>query len=106
MIYHSRLAWDAARVVVAASETHRHFVWLSDEVRHLLGPGAQRVLADTRHRLVRPGRADARDEEAGSWRVRFDDLLRERPDLARPLHALVTEAGVRLNRPTPYWPVN
>ena len=100
-----RLARDAARVVVHTSESHAHFVWLSGRVRALLGPSYQQGLADTRHRLIRP-EPEARRAETGAWRLRFDELLRHRPDLAPPLRRLVREAGGRQTRPGPYWPIN
>jgi hypothetical protein len=102
---HPLLAWDAARVIVHTSESHAHFVWLSEQVRLLLGPSFQQGLADTRHRLIRP-EPDARRAETGVWRVRIDELLRRRPDLAPRLRRLVREAGGRQTRPGPYWPIN
>jgi hypothetical protein len=105
MVQHPRLAWDAARIVVSTSESHAHFVWFSDQVRLLLGPSYQQGLADTRHRLIQP-EPHARHVETGAWRLRFDELLRARPDLANPLRRLVNEAGGRQVRPGPYWPIN
>jgi hypothetical protein len=106
IIHQPRLAWDAARVFVTASESEGDFRWLSDRVFGLLGAASQEALAATRHRLARPVRPDARHLETGTWRARIEDALRDRPDLAVPLKALVTEAGARVTRPWPYWPVN
>jgi hypothetical protein len=106
IIHQPRLAWDAARAFVTASESESHFGWLSEQVRGLLGPAYQEALAGTRHRLMRPARLDAREVESGTWRVRFEDLLRQRPDVARPLKVLVTETTARVGRSSPYWPVN
>jgi len=39
-------------------------------------------LADTRARLASHPRPDIRSVEIGRWRVRIEDLLNRRPDLA------------------------
>jgi hypothetical protein len=106
IIHQPRLAWDAARAFVTASESPGSFGWLSEQVGGLLGPAYQEALAGTRDRLAQPPRLDTREIESGTWRVRIEDLLRERPDLAAPLKALVTEAASRTRRTVPYWPVN
>lgn len=104
--HHPRLAWDTAQAFVTACESGSHFVWLSGRVRDLLGAPVQRALAETRHRLVRPTRLDARHVEARTWQAQVDELLQGQPELGTPLQALVTEATAKLARPLPYWPVN
>jgi hypothetical protein len=106
IIHQPRLAWDTARAFVTVSESPRSFGWLSEQVGDLLGPAYRDALAATRDRLARPARLDTREIESGTWRVRIEDLLRQRPDLAEPLKALVTEASSRTTRTAPYWPVN
>lgn len=103
---HPRLARDVARAFVTACESGTQFVWLSDQVRQILGPSVQKELAHTRHRLVRPARLDARQVEAGTWYARMRDLLYQRPDLDEPLRELISAADGRLTRQWPYWPVN
>jgi hypothetical protein len=93
IIHQPRVAWDAARTFVAISESEAGFAWLSGEVRDLLGPAYQEALAGTRRNLLRPVRADAREVEAGTWRVRLEDVLRNRPSLAEPLLTLLAGAA-------------
>lgn len=72
VIHQPRVAWDAA----------------------LLGPEFAAELNLTRVRLGEdPFTANV---EAGKWRVRLEDVLRARPDLAEPLHRLAAEARSRL----------
>jgi len=105
IIHQPRLAWDAARTFVTACESSAEFAWLGERMRGVLGPAYQDALAATRDQLLRPSRLDARQVESGTWRVRIEDLLRQRPDLAVPLKELVTQVSSRTNR-SPYWPVN
>jgi hypothetical protein len=105
LIHRPRLAWDSARVIVAASESDAHFVWLSDRLCTLLGAPYQRELSDTRMRLKVPAQADTADVETGRWHARLEDLLCRRPELAHPLRALVIEAQGRAARRW-HWPIN
>ncbi|HYN95338.1 MAG TPA: hypothetical protein VES42_15940 [Pilimelia sp.] len=105
-IHQPRLTWDGARAFVTASATDAHFVWLSEQVRGVLGPAHQRALADTRRRLQRPSRQDARQVEAGTWRARLEETLQQQPELAEPLRRLVAEAFARGTRHRPQWPIN
>jgi hypothetical protein len=104
LIHQPRLAWDGARVLVAASESDVHFVWLSGEVRALLGVAYQRALSETRMRLKAAEHAAAAHAEAGTWRVRLEDLLRRHPELTGPLQELVAAATARMPRRAPQWP--
>ncbi|MCW3843979.1 hypothetical protein ONA70_28205 [Micromonospora yasonensis] len=81
VIHHPRVAWDAARVIVESVHDEQLFSWVRQELGGLLGSAAQAALTETRDRLRRDG--DARvPVEAGLWRVRLEDLLRDRPELA------------------------
>ena len=96
ILQHPRLAWDGARVFVRAIDSEDLYWWLHARLGELVGPGYQQALADSWNRLWWSERPDAPYVEAGLWRVRLEDCLRTRPDLAAPLHALIQEATVRL----------
>ncbi|MFG2056720.1 hypothetical protein ACGFI9_22130 [Micromonospora sp. NPDC048930] len=81
VIHHPRVAWDTARVIVESAPDAELFAWVRQELGGLLGSSARDALTATRDRLCRAG--DARvPAETGLWRVRLEDLLRERPELA------------------------
>ncbi|TWJ23715.1 hypothetical protein [Micromonospora endolithica] len=88
VIHQPRVAWDAARTLVAAMPDDDLFGWLAGEVGDLLGPDHERDLRDSRDRLCAVGDALV-PVEVGRWRVRLEDTLRSRPAAAEPLHALV-----------------
>ncbi|WP_329109772.1 hypothetical protein OG792_13205 [Micromonospora sp. NBC_01699] len=96
VIHHPRVAWDTARVVVAAAETDEVFGWLTDRVATILGPEHRRELIDTRARLRWPTRANAEAIEAGRWRARLQDALDDYPEAAEPLRQLATATTARL----------
>jgi hypothetical protein len=50
------------------------------------------ALAATRRRVLADERTDIVHVEAGAWRVRLEDLLRVRPDLAEEVAALAASA--------------
>jgi hypothetical protein len=106
LIHRPRLAWDGARVIVAACESDAHVVWLSDRVRAVLGAEYQRELSDTRMRLKAPAQADVADVETARWQARLEVLLCQRPELAHPLRVLVNGAQARASRRWPYGPTN
>ncbi|MFJ1539415.1 hypothetical protein ACIODS_12800 [Micromonospora chalcea] len=96
VIHQPRVAWDAARVIGAAIHDEELFRWLRHELGALLGPATEAALDETRDRVRRAG--DARlPVETGVWRVRLEDSLRGRPDLAGELAGVV--ATVRAVRP-------
>lgn len=106
VIHHPRVAWDTARVFVGAAPDDELFGWLSNEVGELLGPGAEEALAETRDRLRWATTGDLALVEAGRWRVRLEDTLRARPEVAEPLRTLTTIASGllrdrRRDRPSP-----
>ncbi|WBB70627.1 hypothetical protein [Micromonospora sp. WMMD812] len=93
VLHQPRVAWDTARVFVGSVYDEDLFTWLSAEVGELLGPADRAALGETRERL----RA-ATDQlpgllEAGRWRVRLEDVLRGRPELAEPLRSLTAVAA-------------
>jgi hypothetical protein len=97
IVHHQRLAWDCARAFMAAADSDRDYFWLCHEVRRLLGPEYELALSDARTRLLLAARPDTPQREAGLWRARMEDTLRERPELALALAALVEDAGRRVD---------
>lgn len=95
IVHHQRLAWDCARAFIAVADTDRDYFWLCNEVRRLLGPQYEVALSDARNRLVLARRPDAAQIEAGLWRARMEDALRERPELVLALASLVEDARQR-----------
>jgi hypothetical protein len=90
------LAWDGARVIVCALESNHLYGWLNEQLGLLLGPAGQRALLDSWNRLWYADRPDAPQAETGLWRVRLEDVLHGRPELAAPLAELIHGASVRL----------
>jgi hypothetical protein len=89
-----RLAWDGARVVMAAIE-HGDHAWLATVAGERLGPEYRRHIEDAWLRLaVDPDRTAA---EAGLFRARLDDLLARRPELQADLASMIDEAGRRFS---------
>ncbi|WP_246157753.1 hypothetical protein [Catellatospora sichuanensis] len=94
-----RVAFDAARILVDMSGADAGlFAWYGDQLAVLLGPSYRRELLATRNEVVSSPRVNARDVEGGKWRVRLEDVLRARPDVAESLHQLTLSARVRLPR--------
>jgi hypothetical protein len=89
-----RLAWDGARVIVAALEAGQD-AWLAQIVSDRLGPQLGPAVADSRRRLAAD--TDAFLTEAGMWRVRLDDLLGQRPELAPQVAELISQATAHLS---------
>ncbi|WP_420119542.1 hypothetical protein [Micromonospora sp.] len=101
VLHHPRVAWDMARLIVASVPDDELFDWLGTELGALLGPDHAGSLQDTRQRLQPWARTtpDAAAVEAGRWRVRLEDLLRARPEIAEPLRSLsVIASGLHRNR--------
>ncbi|MER7455695.1 hypothetical protein [Micromonospora sp. NPDC126480] len=86
-----RLAWDAARAVVGASDDPARTVRYADWLDAHAGQPYGRLLIESRDRLVARHDLESRAVESGVWRVRFDDLLHDRPDLVAPLANLLRE---------------
>jgi hypothetical protein len=96
LINHPRLAWDGAQSLVSGCLSGSDYPWLSERVRTLLGPPYDDALWQSRLRLVCPERPDARQVEVGTWRVRLEDALRDRPEIAEEFLALVAEVRARV----------
>jgi hypothetical protein len=92
-VHHARLAWDAARVIVAVADRDQDdlYEWLSARLDLVCGPEFPHALSASRTRLLYRSREDIVAAEAGTWRARVQDLLDRRPALVGPLHALVAE---------------
>jgi hypothetical protein len=92
VIHQPRVAWDAARTFVraAGSTEYREF---AGRVFQQLGIQVYGELGDTRERLLAaqadlPGDQHMINVETGTWRVRLQDLMLERPDLVGCLQDL------------------
>ena len=97
VIHQPRVAWDAAQMMISSCMSGQ-FGWMCDRVEELLGPDYANALWQTLMHLQHSTRLDIRQVELGTWRVRLEDALRVRPDLAERLHALVIEAKTRIVR--------
>jgi len=99
VIHQPRVAWEAARVFVRMAGGPRYDAY-AGQVLNRLGPQVYGDLATTRRRLlaaaVDSSNSDrfAADVEAGKWRVRLEDLLRNDPSLITVVREL-TEAAAR-----------
>ncbi|MEU8382958.1 hypothetical protein [Streptosporangium sp. NPDC048865] len=94
VVHHPRVAWEGARAFVNAADDNVYW-WLGDMVGRSLGVTHQTRLSMTRVRLQRE---DAWPAETAAWRVRLEEMLDERPDLAPVVLQLVTETSRRLSR--------
>jgi hypothetical protein len=96
VIHQPRVAWDGARAFVRAAGS-AHYQDFANRVLRDLGSQIYGDFADTRQRLLTAfvetgGDRFAADVEAGKWRVRLEDLLRERPETAGPVLDLIAES--------------
>jgi hypothetical protein len=94
VVHRERVAWEGARIFVAAAEADAYW-WLSDVVGRYLGTMYELKLAETRLRLQSDGGSFA---EAGAWRARLEELLQDRPDLIPLVLQVITETAHRLPR--------
>ena len=92
VIHRPRVAWDGARAFVraACSPSYDGF---AVQVHRLLGYEIHAKLDETREHLLAalrtaPGDRYASDVEAGTWRVRLEDLFRDHPDLVEDVQIL------------------
>ena len=92
VIHPERVAWDAARVFVRAATADPYW-WLTEMLGSHLGVKYQLKLAETRLHLQTE---DAVLVESGRWRVRLQDAMAERPQLAPLLIDLTRETSSRL----------
>ena len=99
VIHQPRVAWEAARAFVRMAAGPGYDAY-AGRVLNQLGTELYGELANTRQRLleasVQSSDSDrfTADFEAGRWRVRLEDLLRNDPSLVTPLREL-TEAAAR-----------
>jgi hypothetical protein len=96
VIHQPRVAWEAARAFVRAAGSQNCEVFAA-RVLAELGSELYGQFADSRQRLLTAlvetgGDRYASDVEAGKWRVRMDDLLRNQPDLTHTVRQLTAEA--------------
>jgi hypothetical protein len=96
VVHQPRIAWEGARAFVRAAGS-QNYEGFAAKVLAQLGSEFYGQFADSRQRLLTAlvetgGDRYAGDVEAGKWRVRLDDLLRNRPDLTGTLQALTAEA--------------
>ncbi|MER7889392.1 hypothetical protein ABTX15_06165 [Micromonospora sp. NPDC094482] len=98
VLHQPRVAWDTARVFVGSVHDDDLFNVLSAEVGELFGPAWQAQLGQTRERLRWAADQQPGLVEAGLWRVRLEEKLRGRPELAEPLRSLTTVAAGRLRQ--------
>ncbi|WP_203906900.1 hypothetical protein [Rhizocola hellebori] len=98
VLHQPRVAFDAARTLVDVCAADDIFAWYGDQLAAVLGPSYQRDLLATRTELTRSQRVDIRNIETGKWRVKLEDVLRTRADIAERLHHLTQSATTRLAR--------
>lgn len=96
VVHQPRVAWDGARAFVRAAGS-AHYERFANRVLQELGRGIYGDFADTRQRLLTAyvesgGDRYVADVEAGKWRVRLEDLLRERPELSVVILGLTSDA--------------
>ena len=89
VIHQPRVAWDAALAFVRMT-AYPYYEVFADEVYRRLGPDVDALLEESRHHvfdnLIRTGGDRyVTDVEAGKWRVRLEELLRNRPELTGTL---------------------
>jgi hypothetical protein len=80
-----RVAFDAARVLVAAAGSDLCW-WLCGEIGRCLGTCYETRLLETRLRMQQD---DVYFKEAGCWRAILEDVLLDRPDLADCLYRVI-----------------
>jgi hypothetical protein len=97
VIHQPRVAWDGARAFVRAAGGPAYATF-SNEVLSRLGSELYGELANTRQRLQTSSIDSSdndrftKDVEASRWRVRLDELLRNRPDLISVVQELTEKA--------------
>lgn len=96
VIHQPRVAWDGARAFVQAAGGPRYDAFAGQVVSRL-GTELYGELAATRARILAAwaetgGDRHITDTELGKWRVRFDDLLRTRPELTQVIVDLTAAA--------------
>jgi len=98
VVHQPRVAWDAALTLVRAAQADDATAsWCRDWVAELLGADSAAAFLATRRRLG-DGTAAGNEVQVqeGLWRVRIQDALSLRPDLAEPLLDRVADTRARL----------
>ena len=95
-VHQPRVAWDGARAFVQAAGSPRSEQFAA-RVLSRLGSEVYGQFADSRQRLLTAlvetgGDRYAADVEAGKWRVRLEDLMRQNPQLIVAVQDLTDEA--------------
>jgi hypothetical protein len=95
-VHQPRVAWDGARAFVQAAGSP-HSEQFAARVLSRLGSEVYGQFADSRQRLLTAlvetgGDRYAADVEAGKWRVRLEDLMRQKPQLVVAVQDLTDEA--------------
>ncbi|MGX6601860.1 hypothetical protein ACWKSP_06960 [Micromonosporaceae bacterium Da 78-11] len=96
VVHQPRVAWEGARAFVRAAGS-QNYEGFAARVLARLGSELYGDFADSRQRLLTAlvetgGDRYAGDVEAGKWRVRLDDLLRNHPELTDTVRELTAEA--------------
>jgi hypothetical protein len=91
-----RVAWDGARMIVQACADREWATWFANWINAQAGPPFGQLVMECRARLVAAYGYEAAALEAGMWRVRLGDLMRERPELVEPLAEVVRGAADRM----------
>lgn len=92
-IHYQRLAWDSARIIVAAIEADM-WPWLAYQMGERIGPEYRDHLVNSFTRMS--GHPDRNTTEAGLWRATLTDLLTHRPAVGTALTELMSEARAQL----------
>ncbi len=98
VLHQPRVAFEAARTLVHISKATNEdlFSWYGDQLAIVLGAAYVGKFHATRDELRRSRRADIHSIEAGRWRVRLEDLLRTRAEVAESLRELTIQSRQRL----------
>jgi hypothetical protein len=92
VVHQPRVAWDGACAFVRVAGTPAYPVF-ADYVRSWLGPELYACLEDTHERVFanlvwNDGDRYVTDVEAGKWRARLEELLRNQPELVGAVQEL------------------
>jgi hypothetical protein len=89
-----RVAWDGARVIIAAID-RGYQGWLAYLLSERIDHDYYDYVLDTWSRMN--AKPDAMMAEAGLWRARLDDLLICRPEITEELLAVMDETRAMLD---------
>jgi hypothetical protein len=89
-----RVAWDGARVIIAAID-RGYQGWLAYALSERIDAAYYEYVLDSWSRMN--ARPEAMMAEAGLWRARLDDLLAERPEITDELIAVLEETSTTLS---------